>query len=73
MKPICDVNPHHGEMQEEPMYGADGKTVEQYGWFCLVKNCDGYGGPVERGKKRAPATVEQKKIIESGQMELLAW
>jgi hypothetical protein len=60
MKPICDINPEHGEMQEEPMYGV-GMVVEQYGWFCRVPDCDGYGGPVKTASKKQKVS-DQKQL-----------
>lgn len=52
--PICDMDPEHGPMQIEPMYGVDGETIQQFGWFCKVKNCDGYGGPVKNARTPEP-------------------
>jgi hypothetical protein len=45
MNPICNENPEHGAMKEEPMYGLN-NVIMQYGWFCQTPGCDGYGGPV---------------------------
>ena len=65
--PLCDIEPAHDPMQIEPMYEKDGVTVRQYGWFCSIRDCDGYGGPVKKPKLQ---TVAQKQTVESGQMEL---
>lgn len=66
MNPICDVNPDHGYMHEEPMYGKDMEIV-QYGWFCQVEDCDGYGGPVKRKYRARKITVEQLPLWEKEQ------
>lgn len=62
---ICDINPDHGEMQIEPMYGKAGEVL-QYGYFCPVPDCDGYGGPA---KKQAPA----KKVKRDDEAEQLSF
>ena len=63
---VCDINPDHGEMKEEPMYGT-GMQIVQFGWFCQVSGCDGYGGPVEKRHVR----VSQKTTSELEQLALL--
>jgi hypothetical protein len=60
--PICDINPEHGPMQEEPMYGVGGAIV-QYGWFCQVPDCDGYGGPVKHKPVKKKAEPQQQMIL----------
>jgi hypothetical protein len=62
---LCDIHPEHGYMQIEPMYGTDGKTIMQYGWFCPVKGCDGYGGPVH-AVKVAKEESGQIPLFETG-------
>ena len=63
MNPLCSDSPDHGEMQIEPMYGADGETVVQYGYFCQVKECNGYGGPVPKRATKTPKAPEPKKPV----------
>ena len=65
MNPICDIDPNHGEMKPEPMYGVGGEIL-QYGWFCQVPDCDGYGGPVVKAKVKKVAVSkpdEQMKLF----------
>jgi hypothetical protein len=54
-------------MQLEPMFGSDGKTIIGYGWFCTVKDCDGYGGPAENAAPRS----KPKPIQDYAQEKLL--
>jgi hypothetical protein len=63
MNPICDANPDHGAMKEEPMYGLNNEIL-QYGWFCHVPDCDGYGGPVlgMKAKKVTPVRDSGKQM-----------
>lgn len=51
--PVCDLDPTHGEMRAEHIYHLDGTINRDYPmyWFCQVKDCDGYGGPIERVKE----------------------
>lgn len=58
----CDINPAHGEMQEEPMFGA-GMVIVQYGWFCQVDGCDGYGGPVEKKTVKHPTVRSENQPV----------
>jgi len=50
------------------MFGSGGKIL-QHGWFCTVKDCDGYGGPVHEVKKQKAksqvlkATYTQEKLL----------
>lgn len=66
--PICDLDPAHGEMQAEHIHHLDGTINTDYSryWFCQVKDCDGYGGPVEKVKvtKRAKAKQDQPRLFE---------
>lgn len=65
ISPLCDIHPEHGSMQIEPMYGSDGITIVQYGWFCHVKECDGYGGPVKSMKPAAKSNAVNDLIQET--------
>ncbi len=67
--PVCDVNQTHGQMHAEHIYNLDHTIDTRFGlyWFCKVKGCIGYGGPV---KKYKPQTVAQKQATERGQMEM---
>jgi hypothetical protein len=63
----CDINPDHGEMREEPMYGKDHEIL-QYGYFCQVPGCDGYGGPVPTKKiaRKKAEPEEQLTLFKEG-------
>jgi hypothetical protein len=65
MYPVCDIDPEHGEMQVEPMYGKGGEIL-QYGYFCTTPDCDGYGGPA---KRTAPAR-KTRPVSEAEQIEM---
>ena len=56
---FCDINPEHGEMKIEPMYGKD-MEIRQYGWFCQAPDCDGYGGLANVKPARKVAEADDK-------------
>ncbi len=59
-RPRC---PHgHGAMRPEPMYEADGVTIRQYGWFCPIKGCGEYAGPVGKAKLTPPEQDKQMEL-----------
>ena len=59
---FCDITPAHGRMQIEPMYGIHNEIL-QYGWFCAVKDCDGYGGPAPGPKQPAKQPAKKSKSV----------
>ena len=62
--PLCNLDPSHGPMQIEPMYGDQALTIIlQHGWFCQVKGCEGYGGPAKQ-IKATHKTDEVKAIYQ---------
>jgi len=64
--PICNQDSTHGAMVQEHVHLLTGEIDSRYGlfWFCPVKGCHGYGGPVTSGARK-PAPVK------SAQMELI--
>jgi len=65
--PICDLDSSHGEMQPEPMYESDGITVRQFGWFCSVPGCEGYGGPVGKVERKVKANEQMSLFAEAAE------
>jgi len=64
--PICNQDSTHGAMVQEHIYHMDGAINNDYGlfWFCPVKDCHGYGGPVTSGvRKSAPVKSAQMELI----------
>lgn len=65
--PLCDIDESHGPMMAEHIWTLDGEVNKKYGlyWFCQVKDCDGYGGPVK-------ANIQPLNVVSQadGQMEL---
>ena len=62
--PLCQQG--HGAMQAEPMYEKDGVTVRQHGWFCAVKGCGEYAGPVGKAKLKPDTQDEQMELFDAG-------
>jgi len=71
--PLCDENPAHGIMQAEHIYTLNGEINTRYGlyWFCQIKDCNGYGGPVKGKPKVQTQPMEQTADAEPQQLPLM--
>lgn len=63
--PLCDMDPTHGPMQQENIHTLNGETDTRFGlyWFCQTPGCDGYGGPVEKARRKASPPAETLQLL----------